>query len=78
MEDALSSIGEWPKVLILRLHLVTAIDATGLNAVESVGARKGVAFATPPLQTDQLSDLSAASTALKSGSSLGEGVCSLY
>jgi SulP family sulfate permease len=39
MEDALSRIGEWPKVLILRLHLVTAIDATGMNALESVVAR---------------------------------------
>ncbi len=39
MEDALSRIEEWPKVLILRLHLVTAIDATGMNALESVFER---------------------------------------
>lgn len=39
MEDALDQIGEWPRVLILRLHLVTAIDATGLNALESVVER---------------------------------------
>lgn len=39
MEDALSNLGEWPKVLILRLHLVTVIDATGLNALESIVER---------------------------------------
>lgn len=39
MEDALSRIGEWPQVLILRLHLVTAIDATGMNALASVVQR---------------------------------------
>ncbi|MCP5536727.1 MAG: STAS domain-containing protein [Akkermansiaceae bacterium] len=39
MEDALARIGEWPKVLILRLHLVTAIDATGMNALASVVER---------------------------------------
>lgn len=39
MEDALASINEWPKVLILRLHLVTAMDATGLNALESIVER---------------------------------------
>lgn len=36
LEDALARIGVWPKVLILRLHLVTAMDATGMNALESV------------------------------------------
>ena len=36
MEDALNLVDEWPKVLILRLHLVTAMDATGLNALESI------------------------------------------
>jgi SulP family sulfate permease len=39
MEDALASINQWPKVLILRLHLVTAMDATGLNALESIVER---------------------------------------
>lgn len=39
MEDALSRVDEWPKVLILRLHLVTAMDATGLNALESIVER---------------------------------------
>ena len=39
MEDALSRIGEHPQVLILRLHLVTAMDATGMNALESVVER---------------------------------------
>lgn len=39
MEDALSRVGEWPQVLILRLHLVTAMDATGKNALESVVER---------------------------------------
>ena len=36
MEDALNQADEWPKVLILRLHLVSAMDATGLNALESI------------------------------------------
>ena len=39
MEDALDSIDQWPRVLILRLHLVTAMDATGLNALESIVER---------------------------------------
>lgn len=39
MEDALAGIGEFPRVLILRLHLVTAMDATGLNALESIVER---------------------------------------
>lgn len=36
MEDALERVEILPKVLILRLHLVTAMDATALNALESV------------------------------------------
>lgn len=39
MEDALSSLGKLPRVLILRLHLVTAMDATGLNALQSIVER---------------------------------------
>jgi SulP family sulfate permease len=39
MEDAMARIDEWPKILILRLHLVTAMDATGLNALESIVER---------------------------------------
>lgn len=39
MEDALDRIGEWPDVLILRLHLVTAMDVTGMNALESIVER---------------------------------------
>ena len=39
MEDAMSRAQELPKVLILRLHLVTAMDATGMNALESVVER---------------------------------------
>lgn len=39
MEDALERLGQPPKVLILRLHLVTAMDATGLNALESIVER---------------------------------------
>lgn len=36
MEDAIERIGRLPRVLILRLHLVSAMDATALNALESV------------------------------------------
>jgi SulP family sulfate permease len=36
MSDALERIDEIPRVLILRLHLVTAMDATALNALESI------------------------------------------
>ncbi len=36
MEDAIERVETLPKVLILRLHLVTAMDATALNALESV------------------------------------------
>ncbi|MDX6766692.1 MAG: SulP family inorganic anion transporter [Candidatus Methylacidiphilales bacterium] len=39
MEDALASVDEWPRVLVLRLHLVSAMDATGLNALESIVER---------------------------------------
>jgi SulP family sulfate permease len=39
MEDAIERVEELPKVLILRLHLVTAMDATALNALESVVER---------------------------------------
>ncbi len=39
MEDALADVDEWPRVLILRLHLVTAMDATGMNALESIVER---------------------------------------
>lgn len=36
MEDAMESLHEMPQVLILRLHLVSAMDATALNTLESV------------------------------------------
>ena len=39
LEDKLIGLGTWPKVLILRLQLVTAIDATGLHALEGVVER---------------------------------------
>ncbi|MBC2607796.1 SulP family inorganic anion transporter [Pelagicoccus albus] len=39
MEDALSRIDSWPNVLILRLHLVTAMDATGMHALVSLVER---------------------------------------
>lgn len=39
MEDDFSSLGALPKVLILRLHLVTAMDATGLNVLQSIVER---------------------------------------
>lgn len=39
LEDALMRVNAWPSVLILRLHLVTAMDATGMNALESVVER---------------------------------------
>ena len=32
-------IGKLPRVLILRLHLVSAMDATALNALESIVER---------------------------------------
>jgi SulP family sulfate permease len=39
MQDALERIGEFPRVLILRLHLVTAMDSTALHALQSVAER---------------------------------------
>jgi sulfate permease, SulP family len=39
MEDALERVGTLPRVLILRLQLVTAIDSTALNALESIAER---------------------------------------
>lgn len=39
LEDALQRVEEWPQGLILRLNLVTAMDATGLNALESIVER---------------------------------------
>jgi sulfate permease, SulP family len=39
MEDALQRIDKLPRVLILRLHLVSAMDATALNALESIVER---------------------------------------
>ena len=36
MEDALERVDELPEILILRMHLVPAMDATALNALESV------------------------------------------
>lgn len=36
MEDAMEGLNELPRVLILRLHLVSAMDATALNTLESV------------------------------------------
>jgi SulP family sulfate permease len=42
MEDAMQRIGKLPRVLILRLHLVSAMDATALNALESIVILSGV------------------------------------
>ena len=39
MEDAIEEVDELPKVLILRLNLVPAMDATGLNIMESIVER---------------------------------------
>jgi SulP family sulfate permease len=39
MEDALLRVGQLPRVLVLRMHLVPAMDATALNALESVVER---------------------------------------
>ncbi|RXK56050.1 STAS domain-containing protein [Oleiharenicola lentus] len=39
MEDALQRVGTLPKVLILRMQLVPAMDATALNALESIVER---------------------------------------
>lgn len=39
MEDALQRVGGLPRVLILRMQLVPAMDATALNALESIVER---------------------------------------
>ena len=39
MEDALEGIGSLPRVLVLRLQLVTAMDASALNTLESIVER---------------------------------------
>ena len=39
MEDALLRTGELPEILILRMQLVPAMDATALNALESITER---------------------------------------
>jgi len=39
MEDAMETMQKMPRVLILRLHLVSAMDATALNTLESVTER---------------------------------------
>ena len=39
MVDAMEGMNEMPKILILRLHLVSAMDATALNTLESVTER---------------------------------------
>jgi SulP family sulfate permease len=39
MEDALEGAGKLPRVLILRMNLVPAMDATALNALENVHER---------------------------------------
>lgn len=39
MEDALQRVDRLPRVLILRLHLVPAMDSTALNALESLVER---------------------------------------
>jgi SulP family sulfate permease len=39
MEDALSRVSALPRVLVLRMHLVPAMDTTALNALESVVER---------------------------------------
>ncbi len=39
MEDALQRVAQLPRVLVLRMHLVPAMDTTALNALESVVER---------------------------------------
>jgi SulP family sulfate permease len=39
MEDAIAGMGRPPRALILRMHLVPAMDATALNALESISER---------------------------------------
>jgi SulP family sulfate permease len=46
MEDALQRVGALPKVLILRMQLVPAMDATALNALESIVERMQAAGGT--------------------------------
>jgi sulfate permease, SulP family len=46
MEDALQRVGSLPKVLILRMQLVPAMDATALNALESIVERMQAADGT--------------------------------
>jgi SulP family sulfate permease len=46
MEDALQRIGGLPQVLILRMQLVPAMDATALNALESIVERMQAAKGT--------------------------------
>ena len=46
MEDALLRAGDLPRVLILRMQLVPAMDATALNALESIVERMQVAGGT--------------------------------
>lgn len=46
MEDALQRAGNLPRVLILRMQLVPAMDATALNALESIVERMQAAGGT--------------------------------
>lgn len=46
MEDALLRVGGLPRVLILRMQLVPAMDATALNALESIVERMQAAGGT--------------------------------
>jgi len=46
MEDALQGAGRLPRVLILRMNLVPAMDATALNALENVRERLKIAGGT--------------------------------
>ncbi|AOS46156.1 C4-dicarboxylic acid transporter DauA [Lacunisphaera limnophila] len=46
MEDALQRVGTLPRVLILRMQLVPAMDATALNALESIVERMQAAGGT--------------------------------
>lgn len=46
MEDALQRVGSLPRVLILRMQLVPAMDATALNALESIVERMQAADGT--------------------------------
>ena len=47
MVDAMEGMNEMPKILILRLHLVSAMDATALNTLESVTERMQKKNAAP-------------------------------